>query len=63
MSEFEMVFYESEKSKRWWINVTNENYLDNKNARSTLLSCTHNDYKMACNNILPERWWNAMKRI
>jgi len=63
LSDFELVFFQSEKSKRWWINVTNENYLDNKTSRSTLLPCTQKDYKMACSDILPERWWKAMKRI
>ena len=58
----ELVFYQSEKSKRWWIEITNEDYLNNKMKRSTLLSCTHQDYLDACNDKLPDRWWKEIKR-
>ena len=63
LSDFELLFFQSEKSQRWWINVSNENYIDNKTASSTLLSCTPEDYHLACKDILPERWWKAMKRV
>ena len=62
MSDRDLVFYKSEKSQRWWIALEVENYLDNKNQRSTLLSCTHEDYVEACRDILPDRWWKATKR-
>jgi len=62
MSDRELVFFKSNKSERWWIEMTNENYLDNKSKSSTLLSCTHQDYLNACNDILPDRWWKATKR-
>ena len=62
LSDRELVFYQSEKSKRWWIEITNEDYLNNKMERSTLLSCTHQDYLDACNDRLPDRWWKEIKR-
>ena len=62
LSDRELVFYQSEKSKRWWIEITNEDYLNNKMERSTLLSCTHQDYLDACNDKLPDRWWKEIKR-
>ena len=62
MSDREMVFHQSEKSGRWWIELQNENYLDNKSKSKTLLSCMHQDYIDACNDILPDRWWKATKR-
>ncbi|MDG2146838.1 MAG: formimidoylglutamase [Flavobacteriaceae bacterium] len=62
LSDRELVFYQSEKSKRWWIEITNKDYLNNKMERSTLLSCTHQDYLDACNNRLPDRWWKEIKR-
>ena len=62
LSDRELVFYQSEKSKRWWIEITNEDYLNNKMKRSTLLSCTHQDYLDACNDKLPDRWWKEIKR-
>ncbi len=62
LSDRELVFYQSEKSKRWWIEITNQDYLNNKMKRSTLLSCTHQDYLDACNDKLPDRWWKEIKR-
>ena len=62
MSDREIVFYKSIKSGRWWMEMDNKNYIDNKTKSSTLLSCTHQDYLDACNDILSDRWWKATKR-
>jgi hypothetical protein len=62
LSDRELVFHKSETSKRWWVELLNENYIDNKLKRSTLLPCTQQDYKAACDDELPERWWKASKR-
>ena len=62
MSDREIVFYRSIKSGRWWMEMDNKNYIDNKIKSSTLLSCTHQDYLDACNDILSDRWWKATKR-
>ena len=62
MSDREILFYKSIKSGRWWMEIDNKNYLDNKTKSSTLLSCTHQDYLDACNDILSDRWWKATKR-
>ena len=62
MSDRELVFFKSNKSQRWWMEMTKENYLDNKSKTSALISCTHQDYQDACNDILPDRWWKASKR-
>ena len=62
MSDREIVFYKSIKSGRWWMEMDNNNYVDNKTKSSTLLSCTHQDYLDACNDILSDRWWKATKR-
>ena len=62
LSDRELVFHKSETSKRWWIELINENYIDNKLKRSALLPCTQKDYKSACADELPQRWWKASKR-
>ena len=61
-SDREIIFYKSFKSGRWWMEIDNKNYIDNKTKTSTLLSCTHQDYLDACNDILSDRWWKATKR-
>ena len=63
LSDRSMVFYKSEKSQRWWIELINEQYSNNKLKTSTLLPCTEEDYKQAANDRIPERWFNAVKRM
>ena len=62
MSDREILFYKSIKSGRWWMEMDNKNHVDNKTKSSTLISCTHQDYLDACNDILSDRWWKATKR-
>lgn len=62
LSDRDLVFYQSEVSQRWWVEIINENYLDNKTKTMALLPCNHREYQDACNDILPERWWKAIKR-
>ena len=63
LSDRELVFHQSEKSDRWWMEITNESYLSNKIKTNALLPCTHKDYLEACNDKLPEKWLKATKRI
>ena len=62
LSDMEMIFFQSEKSNRWWLEVINHSYLNNKNKTTTLLPCTHQDYLDACNDKIPDIWWKAIKR-
>ena len=61
--DVEMIFYQSEKSNRWWIELINQSYLNNKNKTTALLPCTHKDYLYACSDKIPDKWWKATKRI
>lgn len=63
LTDMELVFYQSEKSGRWWIEIINQSYLNNKNKTTTLLPCTHKDYLDACSDKIPDKWWKATKRI
>ena len=56
-------FFKSEKSNRWWMEITNDFIVNNKLKTSTLLPCTEEDYRAALNNKLPEKWLNALKRL
>ena len=62
LSDMEMIFFQSEKSNRWWLEVINHSYLNNKNKTTALLPCTHQDYLDACNDKIPDMWWKAIKR-
>ena len=63
LSNQNLTFYKSEKSQRWWMELTNDSYLDNKTKTTTLLACTKEDYDSAVLDIIPQRWYNAIKRL
>ncbi|UKM64851.1 formimidoylglutamase [Flavobacteriaceae bacterium GSB9] len=58
----ELVFYKSNKTGRWWIEIPFLAEVNNKLKRHTLLPCMHQDYLDACNNKVPERWYKAFRK-
>lgn len=62
MEDEELVFYKSDRTERWWIEIPFVSGGNNKLKRSTLLPCIYEDYVGACNNELPERWWKAQRK-
>ena len=38
-------------------------YLNNKTKTKTLLACTEKDYESAILDVIPDRWYNAIKRL
>ncbi|GAA3603283.1 formimidoylglutamase [Flavivirga amylovorans] len=58
----ELVFYKSNKTGRWWIEIPFLSEVNNKLKRHTLLPCMHQDYLDACNNKLPDRWYKAFQK-
>jgi arginase family enzyme len=60
IEEEEIIFYKSNKTDRWWIEI--KFVLGNKLTKNSLLPCTHDDYLMACNQEIPERWWKAHRK-
>ena len=62
IEEEELIFYKSNKSARWWIEIPFLMNGNNKIKRNTLLPCTHEDYLAACEQEIPERWWKAQRR-
>ena len=56
-----LVFYKSNKSGRWWIEI---NILsNNKYKRHALIPCTYRDYTDATKQVIPEKWYKAMKKM
>jgi arginase family enzyme len=58
----ELVFYKSDKTDRWWIEIPFITNGNNKLKRNTLLPCSHEEYLAACDQELPERWWKAQRK-
>lgn len=57
-----LIFYKSDKTARWWIEIPFISNVNNKLKRNTLLPCSHDEYLAACNQELPERWWKAQRK-
>jgi arginase family enzyme len=62
LDDEQLVFYKSDKTDRWWIEIPFISGADNKLKRNTLLPCSYEDYLGACNQELPERWWKAQRK-
>jgi arginase family enzyme len=58
----ELIFYKSNKTGRWWIEINYFVGKHNKLKKNTLLPCSQEEYLAACNNEIPERWWKAQRK-
>ena len=56
----QMIFYKSNTTDRWWMELPVEDPLTERNY---LISCSYEDYLMACNNEIPDRWWRRMRKF
>lgn len=62
LEEEELIFYKSNKTERWWIEIPFISNVNNKLKKNTLLPCSHEEYLGACNQEIPERWWKAQRK-
>lgn len=58
LPDIDLIFYKSMKSNRWWVAAPN----DNKDLKSSLLPCSVEDYKLACNQQIPDRIFKASRK-
>lgn len=59
----ELVFYKSDKSERWWMDVPFPSHSKIKFERHVLVPCSYQDYKTACENEVPNRWWQTFQKL
>jgi len=55
------IFFRSEKSQRWWVEVP-KGAIHNNKEETTLLPCAEKDYRMAQKGEIPSRWWKSVHR-
>ena len=60
--EEELIFYKSNKTDRWWIEIPFISNGNTKLQKSSLLPCSYEEYLGACNQEIPERWWKAQRK-
>jgi len=58
----DLIYYKSNLTSRWWVEVPTILTSHNKSNSSALLPCMEQDYYDACNQIIPERWFKAYKK-
>ena len=59
--DYQLTFWKSEKSGRWWMQVPVKT--QHKYQRHRLVPCSYNDYLKACQDELPDRLLNALRRF
>ena len=58
---YQIVFYKSKRTDRWWMEVPiNEKEFVGSHH---IVPCSYKDYLAATQEELPERWWQAMKKL
>jgi len=58
-----VVFYKSDKSDRWWMEVPFPNEQKTKYVRHHLVPCSYKDYQTACTGDIPDRWWQTYNKL
>ena len=58
----QIIFYKSNKTERWWMEVPFFSNFNNNNVRQTLLPCAHSEYLECCQQEIPNRWWKAQRK-
>ncbi|MEZ4720654.1 MAG: arginase family protein [Flavobacteriales bacterium] len=61
--EFQLVFYKSLQTDRWWMEVPVPPEYANKYRKHHLIPCGYEDYQQATQDDLPDRWWRAYKKM
>ena len=51
-----LVFYKSNITNRWWIEVSSQN-------QTKIIACAFSDYQYACNNNIPLKWIKEMQKM
>ena len=63
LSDHELVFYKSPHTDRWWMDVPYPSKSGNRYQRHHLVPCTYEDYQMATNEEMPDRWWKTFQKL
>jgi formiminoglutamase len=59
----EIIFYKSDKSGRWWMEVPYPNAENLKFQRHLLVPCTYEVYQDAVKNDMPNLWWKTYQKL
>jgi formiminoglutamase len=61
--EHEIIFYKSNKSDRWWMDVPYPLNHQIKFERHHMVPCSYSDYETACRDEMPDKWWQTFQKL
>lgn len=61
--KYEINFYKSKKSDRWWMEIPYPPHKNLRFERHTLIPCSYKDYSLAIENEIPDRWWQTYQKL
>jgi arginase family enzyme len=61
--ENEIVFYKSNLSERWWMEVPYPSRGDIKYKRHAMIPCSYSEYLQATQDEMPDRWWKTFQKL
>jgi len=61
--KYEINFFKSNKSDRWWMEVPYPSSKNSKFERHLMVPCSYSDYQTACSQNLPDRWWQTIQKL
>ncbi len=61
--ENDLVFYKSNKSDRWWMEVPYPLKSGVRFERHHMVPCNHEDYQLAMQNEMPDLWWKTFQKL
>jgi len=59
----ELIFYKSNKSERWWLEVPYPPSDGKKYERHHIIPCNKEDYENAMKNEIPDLWWKTYHKL
>jgi hypothetical protein len=62
-SKNELIFYKSNKSERWWLEVPYPPSDGKKYERHHIIPCSKEDYDNAMKNEIPDLWWKTYHKL
>jgi len=61
--ENDLIFYKSNKSQRWWMEVPHPKHANSRYDRHHLIPCNQEDYDYALKNEIPDLWWRTYQKL
>lgn len=62
-SAHEIVFFKSQKTDRWWMQVPFPADKRSRYERHHLVACSYQDYLYATSQGMPDRWWQTFQKL